>query len=123
LLFAVSNIFAGGISEYKGKKYLTGEFAGMVAYYHVKNHDLSQFLSQEQIKMGADNNRLYFVGITSPQNTEALAKRGYIQQGDIFIVSDDGSHARYNGSPKNITDPAWFKNEGPFWGIGYSVRG
>ena len=122
------NVSAGGasINEYKGRNYLASIFGGYIASLYENKEDLSQYFTQDQIRLITNNNRLYFISAIAPLNIDSVINRGFIQQGDKYLISDDNyTFAIYNGNRKNITANSFFINGklGSLLGVGYSTGG
>ena len=114
----VSGVYAWGIYEYKGQKYIGGEFAGYVAQEYALRKDTSEY----GIDSAVSGNRLYFISVVFPRNFQDILKRGYIQNGDTFeLTTDYPNHATYQGQriAKNVIS----LDDGSCYGIGYAQHG
>jgi hypothetical protein len=116
----VSNGFSGGKQEYKGKNYFVSIFGGAFAVAYSVKENLSEYELVEAIY----DNKLYFVGVIAPSNQDEILGRGYIQNGDKFLLHDDYPNvlATYIGPRKDIRN-SFIASEGNCWGVGYAVYG
>ena len=116
----VSNVFSGGIQDYKSKNYIVSVFGGAYAIAYALKEDMSEY---DLTKVIYDN-KLNFIGVIAPSNNNEIINRGYIQNGDKFLLHNDYPNvlATYIGPRKNIKDSFITSNEN-CWGVGYAIYG
>jgi hypothetical protein len=116
----VFNSFAGGIYEYNGKNYLYSPYGGNFATAYENQENLDQI---GQYSIVIYNSNFYFIGVGAPADREAVFEKGFIENGDRFIISDNHSEilAVYSGPRKQL--PNGIKNTDNFIVIGYATPG
>jgi hypothetical protein len=124
MVVSVAAVYAGGIVEYKGRKYCAGLYAGAIALEYASKNDLKEYGVDSTIS----DNKLYFLSPVLPAKTQEIVKREYIQCGDTFLLPREQSQisktAVYTGSRKNTKGLLAGSGDDMYcYGIGYAVYG
>jgi len=118
----ISNSYSAGIMEYKGNNYCTGLYGGVFAVAYSVKMDMSEYDLSKVIY----DNKLNFIGIVTPSNKNEILKRGYIQNGDKFLLYGDYPNvlATYTGPRRDIRNSSITSDgSGTAWGVGYAIYG
>jgi hypothetical protein len=121
LVLTAGAVFAGGINEYKGKKYLCSMYGGNFATAYANKDDLSDYDLSAVIDT---NKNLYFISLATVVTADMVLKRGHIQSGDKFKISDTHPNTLgiYNGPNKFLNIRGDLIN-GACWVVGYATQG
>jgi len=125
LVLLTVNIFAGGIQEHRGRSYFVSIFGGAYAV-GFSNGTLEKDVLVD-LRPAITNNQFHFIGIIAiaPANLDEVLRRGYIQSGDKFLLSNDfpNTLAIYTGVRRSINNTFLEREERNCWGFGYSIYG
>jgi hypothetical protein len=113
-------VFAAAINEYKGKKYLCSMYGGNFAAAYENKDDLGEY----DLSTAIDNKNFYFISLATVVTQDMVLKRGYIQNGDKFKISDNYPNTLgiYNGPNKSLNIRGDLVN-GTCWVVGYATQG
>jgi hypothetical protein len=118
----ISSGYSVGIKEYKGKNYCAGLYGGVFAVAYSIKMDMKEYDLTKVI----NDNKLYFIGLVAPSNRNEIIKRGYIQNGDKFLLNDDYPNvlATYTSTRRDIKNSTIISDvSGVAWGVGYAIYG
>jgi hypothetical protein len=120
VLFTV-NIFAGGIQEHGGQNYFISILGGAYAV-GFSDGSLEEDVLVD-LRPAIVNNQFHFFGIIAPANPDEVLRRGYFQNGDKFLLTDEFPNilATYIGVHRNTSNTFIEREERNCWGFGYSI--
>jgi hypothetical protein len=122
--FMAVNVFAAAIQEHNGENYIVSILGGSYAVAYANRININ-----EEFDFNFDpaihDNKLNFIGVIAPLNPNEVLRRGFIQNGDKFLLSNDFPNilATYIGVRRSTNNTFIERDERNCWGIGYSIYG
>jgi hypothetical protein len=97
-----------------------GGNAGIIAQQYALQENIRQ---KNKVEPAIYENTLYFMGPVQPVNIQEVLTRGYIQDGDNFLFSNDYPNTGVYTGPRRNTRDLLSSDKSHCYAIGYAVSG